>query len=294
MLSDRKNLTLAWLLLLVLTLIWGSSFLLIKKGLVLLSSGELGALRMFCAAIVLSPIAVKHIRSFTKNQYFFLFIVGFVGSFVPAFLFAQAETGLDSAMAGILNALTPLFVVIIGSVFFTQKISARVSIGILIGFIGTVILMLSGSDKGQLNINYFALYIVLATIFYGTNVNVIKYKLHGIRAIQLTSMAMTLTLPFSIVYLFHNGDFINKIRMETDVMISLSYVIVLGMVGTAFAMILFNKLVQISSPIFASSVTYLIPIVAVILGLLDDEVLYLQHYLGMLIVLVGVYITNRR
>ncbi|MEN8251546.1 MAG: DMT family transporter [Bacteroidota bacterium] len=292
--SDRKSLSLAWFLLLILTLIWGSSFLLIKKGLVLLTSGELGALRMFSAAIVLIPIAIKHLKSFTKQQYFFLFIVGFVGSFLPAFLFAEAETELDSAMAGILNALTPLFVVIIGNLFFSQSITPKSTIGILIGFAGTVVLMLSGFERDQLVINYFVLYIVLATIFYGTNVNIIKYKLHGIKAIPLTSMAMAMTLPFSIVYLFHNMAFVDKLSWQPEVMISLGYVVVLGMIGTAFAMVIFNKLVQISSPIFASSVTYLIPIVAVVLGLLDNEVLHLQHYVGMTIVLLGVYITNRK
>ena len=292
--SISANLTLGWILLLVLTLIWGSSFILIKRGLDVFDAGEVGALRMFSASLVLSPLAIKHIKSFSPRQYFYLFIVGFFGSFVPAFLFAKAETGLDSAMAGVLNALTPMFVVIVGSIFFSQQIGGRAIIGLLIGFAGTAVLMLAGTDGALTSLNYFALYIVVATVMYGTNVNIIKYKLHGVRAIPLTSMAFTLILPFAAYYLFMVSDFTYKVTTVPGAWMSVFYISILGVFGTALAMVLFNKLIQFVSPIFASSVTYLIPIVAVGWGLFDNEVLLMQHYIGMIIILLGVYITNRK
>ena len=292
--STSKNVSLGWLLLLILTLIWGSSFILIKRGLDVFDAGEVGALRMFAASLVLSPLALKYFKSFTLRQYFYLFFVGFVGSFIPAFLFAKAETGLDSAMAGVLNALTPMFVVIVGSIFFSQRIGGRTITGLLIGFSGTAILMFAGTDGAITSLNYFGLYIVVATIMYGTNVNVIKYKLHGIKAIPLTSMAFTLILPFAAGYLFFASDFTTKLATVPGAWMALFYVGILGVFGTALAMALFNKLIQFVSPVFASSVTYLIPIVAVAWGLFDNEVLLTQHYVGMVIILIGVYITNRK
>ena len=292
--STTNKLSLGWILLIILTLIWGSSFILIKRGLDVFDAGEVGALRMFAASIVLTPIALKYIKSFSPRQYFYVFIVGFMGSFIPAFLFAKAETGLDSAMAGVLNALTPMFVVIVGSIFFSQRIGGRIITGLLIGFAGTAVLMFAGTDGAWSSLNYFGLYIVLATIFYGTNVNIIKYKLHGVKAIPLTSMAFALVLPFAAGYLFFASDFVYKVNTVPGAWMAVFYVSILGVFGTALAMALFNKLIQFVSQVFASSVTYLIPIVAVAWGLLDNEVLLTQHYVGMIIILLGVYITNRK
>jgi len=288
-----KKRSLAWVLLFVLTTIWGSSFILIKRGLDIFSAGEVGALRMFSASIVLSPLAFRHFKSFTKQQYFYLFLVGLVGSFVPAFLFAKAETEIGSALAGVLNAVTPIFVGIIGSLFFRQKINLPMAIGLLIGFVGTIILMTAGLDGDFLDLNYFTLYVILATICYGTSVNLIKFKLYGLNAIPLTSMALTLIFPFATFYLFVQSDFISKVSSIPGAWLSILYISILGIIGTALALILFNKLVQLVSPVFASSVTYLMPIVAVIWGILDGEILLMQHYLGMVVILLGVYITNR-
>jgi drug/metabolite transporter (DMT)-like permease len=294
--TDRpaNNLPLAWLILILLTLVWGSSFILIKRGLDFFDAGEVGALRMFTASFLLIPGAVKHFKRFNRTQYFYLFIVGFVGSFIPAFLFAKAETGISSAMAGVLNALTPMFVVLVGGLFFSQRFTLKTGIGVLVGFAGTAMLVMAGAEGAALELNYFAFFILLATICYGLNVNIIKYKLNGIPAIPLTSMAMVLILPFASYYLFGYSNFVSTLRAEPAAWMSVFYVSILGIVGTASAMVLFNKLIQLISPVFASSVTYLIPIVAVIWGLLDGEVLYLQHYIGMVVILVGVYITNRR
>ena len=291
---NNKKLSFGWFLLIILTLIWGSSFILIKRGLDVFDAGEVGALRMFAASIVLAPLAIRHFKSFNLRQFFYLFIVGFVGSFLPAFLFAKAETGLDSAMAGVLNALTPMFVVIVGSIFFSQRIGGRTITGLLIGFAGTAVLMFAGTDGALTSLNYFGLYILLATVMYGTNVNIIKYKLHDVKAIPLTSVAFTLILPFAAGYLFFVSDFTYKVATVPGAWMAVVYVAILGIFGTALAMALFNKLIQIVSPIFASSVTYLIPIVAVAWGLYDNEVLLFQHYVGMMIILIGVYITNRK
>ena len=292
--SSSRILPLAWLILFALTLIWGSSFILIKRGLDVFTAGEVGSIRMLSAALVMTPIALNKFKTISRRQFLFLLSVGFAGSFLPAFLFAKAETRIDSSMAGVLNALTPMFVVLVGALLYHQKINLKVGIGLLVGFAGTVLLMSTGESGLLSGINYYAFYIVVATIMYGFNVNIIKYNLHELNAITLTSISMFLVLPVAAIYLFTSTDFVYKLQTNGDAWLSLGYTSILGVFGTAVAMTLFNKLVQLTSPVFTSSVTYLIPIVAVMWGISDGDVLLWGHYLGMVTILVGVYITNRR
>ena len=292
--NSSKNLTMAWGLLFILTLIWGSSFILIKRGLDAFTATEVGALRIVAAAIVMLPTAFRKLRELKKQHWLWIFSVGFIGSFIPSFLFALAETQLDSAIAGVLNALTPLFAVIVGLIFFHQYITKRMVLGLIIGFVGTILLVTSKGDSLLGNLNYYAFYIILATLFYGINVNVIKYKLTGVNALTLTGLSTLMVLPFAVYYLFMNTPFVSTMQTHPLAWNSFFYVVLLGIMSTAVAMTLFNRLVQISSTIFASSVTYLIPIIAVMWGLFDNELLLPRHYFSMLLILLGVYITNRK
>jgi drug/metabolite transporter (DMT)-like permease len=292
--DSSKDLSYAWVLLLILTLIWGSSFILIKRGLDAFSANEVGALRIVAAAVVMIPTAFRKVKSLKRQHWFWIFSVGFFGSMIPSFLFAIAETRLDSSIAGVLNALTPMFTVIFGIIFFHQYITKRIIIGLIIGFGGTLLLVSAGVGGFLTNLNYYALYILLATLFYGFNVNIIKYKLSGVNALTLTSLSMLFVLPIALYYLLVHTPFITTMETHPLAWDSFFYVVLLGIMSTAVAMTMFNKLVQISSTIFASSVTYLIPIIAVIWGLIDNEILLLQHYIGMLVILIGVYITNRK
>ena len=171
----RQEGALPWILLSVLSLIWGSSFILIKKGLVVFSAGEVGAIRILTASLFLLPLAIPKLKGLKARQWRLLFLTGLLGNFFPAFLFAIAETQLDSALTGVLNALTPLFVIIVGALFFTQKVSLKAGVGIVVGFAGTAFLVFSGSSGGISDVNYYAFYVVLATLCYGINLNLIKY-----------------------------------------------------------------------------------------------------------------------
>lgn len=282
----------AWILLLILAVIWGSSFILIKNGLRGLTAGEVGALRILSAAIFLLPLSLRNIRKASRNQYVLLFTVGMFGSLLPAFLFAAAQTRLPSSVAGILNALTPLFTMLIGVIFFTQRLSLRTLAGLLIGLGGTAYLILAGSDSGLEGINYHALLVVLATIFYGANLNIIKYKIPDLTARAITSISLLFVGPIAAVYLFTLTDFTAHLN-ESNLWPILS-VIILGVLGTAVALILFNELVKITTPVFTSSVTYLIPVVAVFWGLADDESLMPYHLIGMGLIIAGVYLINRK
>lgn len=285
---------LSWGLLILLSLIWGSSFILIKKSLLAFSAGEVGALRIATAALFLIPIAIRNFGRVGKKDRWFLLMVGFVGSFLPAFLFAKAQTQLASGVTGVLNALTPLFVVMIGALFFGQKFTRRNTVGLIISLVGTVVLIMATSRGNLGDINFYAFYVVLATLCYGLNLNIIKYRLSNLKPVAITAISLVFVVPIAIVFLFGFTDFTTKIVEVEGAWLSLMYVSILGVIGTAAALIIFNRLVQLTTPMFASFVTYLIPIIAVIWGVIDGEPLFMGHYLGMVGIIIGVFIANHR
>jgi drug/metabolite transporter (DMT)-like permease len=283
----------SWSLLILLSIVWGSSFILMKKGLIAFAPAEIAGIRILSASLFLFPVAWKNLRKIKKRQWFYLFISGFFGSLIPAFLFPLAQTRIESGVTGILNALTPLFTILLGALFFHVKFNIRIIAGILIGFIGSIMLVLANGPGFTLQINIFAFFIILATLFYGLNVNILKYYLAEIKPIQIASISMLLVGPFALLYLILFSDAGSHLMNNRSGLISLVYIVILGVVGTAIAMALFNKLIKNTNTVFASSVTYLIPIVAVIWGIIDGESLFFQHYLGMAAIIVGVLIANK-
>ncbi|KYG83275.1 DMT family transporter [Roseivirga echinicomitans] len=285
---------LAWTLLILLALIWGSSFILIKRGLSVFNAGEVGALRILAACLFLIPISIPKVGKLSFKHLKLLFIIGLVGSFIPAFLFAIGQTQLPSGVTGVLNALTPIFVLIMGVLFFKQEITKRKTFGLITAFVGTVVLLAAGSVGGLRGINFYALFIVLATICYGINLNVIKYYLADLKPLVITSVSLLFMGPLAGIYLLTFTDFSVTLATEEGALEAFGYISLLGVMGTAIALILFNKLVQITNPLFTSTVTYLIPIVALVWGFWDGEDLGLGQVIGMLAIFVGVYITNKK
>lgn len=289
---SKSNPLFAWGMLLLLALIWGSSFILIKTGLKGLSAGDVGALRILSASVFLVPMALKNIRHLTRKHWGLLFTIGLFGSLIPSFLFAVAQTSLPSSVAGILNALTPMFTMILGVIFFHQSLSRRTFLGLLLGLVGTAYLILADGSGGLEGINLYALLVIMATIFYGANLNIIKFKIKDLNARTITSVSLLIVGPFAAFYLFVISDFASSITMENATPIGA--ILLLGVLGTAIALVLFNELVKITNPVFTSSVTYIIPIVAVGWGLLDGEKLAVHHVIGMAMIIVGVYIANKK
>lgn len=286
-----------WIYLIILALVWGSSFILIKRGLEIFSPGELGAFRIVAAATFLLPLSLPRVKYLKSAQVQNLIIVGLVGSFIPAFLFAKAQTQLSSSLTGVLNALTPLFVVLVGALFFQSKITRRNALGLVIAFVGVYILVTvrEGGGMGALtDINAYAFFVILACICYGFNLNIIKFRFVELRPIEITAISLLMVLPMALIYLMAGTQFSYKLVSIEGAWDALGYVALLGILGTALALILFNMLVKTASPVFASSVTYLIPIVAIFWGVWDGEVLLLGHYLGIAAVILGVWIGNRK
>ena len=294
---QEKNTLKSWMLLFLLALIWGSSFILIKKGLVVFSAGEVGAYRIVSAAMVLLPLSLTRLKGLSNRQVRNLIVAGLVGSFIPAFLFAQAQTQLSSSLTGVLNALTPLFVVLVGALFFSSRITKRNTAGLVIAFLG-VLMLISISEGGGIgawdDINGYVFYVLLATLCYGINLNIIKYWFVKLKPVEITAISLLMVLPIALIYLFGGTSFSFKLVHEENALEAVIYLTILGVIGTAIALIIFNILVKVATPVFASSVTYLIPIVAVIWGILDGEILEAGHYLGMSAIVLGVWIGNSK
>jgi drug/metabolite transporter (DMT)-like permease len=295
--QQGKNTTRSWLLLILLALIWGSSFILIKRGLEVFSPGEVGAYRIVSAALVLLPLSLTRVKSLTTKQVKNLIVAGFVGSFFPAFLFAKAQTQLSSSLTGVLNVLTPLFVVLVGAFFFNAKITKRNGLGLAVAFVGVLLLMGVQEGSGLIffkDINSYVFYVLLATLLYGINLNIIKYWFVALKPVEITAISLLLVLPAALIFLFAGTSFSFKITHHEGALEALGYVTILGVLGTALALIIFNALVKLATPVFASSVTYLIPIIAVFWGVIDGETLNAGHYLGMAATLLGVWIGNSK
>jgi drug/metabolite transporter (DMT)-like permease len=287
----------AWGLLLVLSLIWGTSFILMKKGLVVFSAMELGATRVSVAAALLLPFAVREIGRVERSRLKWLALSGTVGTLIPAFLFAYAETRLASGLAGVLNALTAVFALLMGALLFGQRLTGMRVLGIALGLVGTVVLMLLGGSgdaaAGSTGSAWYGLYIVAATVGYGLSVNVIKHRLNGMKPLAVTSLLLLLIGGPALAYLFLGTGFVHKLTTLPGAWTAFGYIALLATLSTAVATFLFNMLIQRSTTLFASSSTYLIPIVALGWGALDGEAFNLWHALGMVIILGGVFVIHR-
>ena len=275
-----------------LAIIWGSSFILIKKGLDVYSPDQVGTIRIIFAALALLPFALKNLQTAFKSQWKLFLLFGIVSNLTPALLFALAETGLSSSITGILNSLTPIFTLIVGALFFSTQIQKAQIIGLVIGFAGSLALSFIGSGGELGEFNYYALYVVAATICYGFSANMVRKYFLKVEPVVLTSLAVFSVGPFSLIYLL-TTDFTSRLANVDGAWLSLFYLFILGAVGTAFALILFNRVIQTTSAVFASTVTYLIPIAAVIWGLIDNEALYPLHFVGMALIILGVFVVNK-
>ncbi|HEY9185394.1 MAG TPA: DMT family transporter [Salegentibacter sp.] len=282
---------LKWIYLFLLSLVWGSSFILIKKGLVGLSATEVGSFRIIFAALFLILVGFKSLLKLTSGQWKWIIISGFLGSFFPVYLFAFAETEIDSAIASILNATTPILTLVFGAFFFRAVFTQNKLIGVGIGLLGAIGLILSGSKINPDQNYLYSLLVVMAAGCYAINVNILKTKMSDISPLAIAAGNFTVLLIPAIGILALSGFFQKDLTAE--IQMSVGYVAVLGIIGTGIAMIVFNKLVQISDPVFTTSVTYTIPVVALGWGILDGEVFSFWQLFSAMVILAGVFIVNR-
>lgn len=283
---------LKWVLLSILSLIWGSSFILIKKGLIGLTPIQLGSLRIIFAGIFLILVGFKSLSKISFQQWKFIALTALFGTFIPAYLFAIAQTEIDSSVSSILNSLTPLNTLILGSLAFGLHFRRNQIIGVIIGLIGSALLILNGAMNHPEQNYYYALLVIIASVCYATNVNLVKKHLSGMAPLSITTgNFLVMLFPATLILFF--TDFLDVVSMP-QVQHSMLFIVILGVIGTGIANIIFFKLIQLSSPVFATSVTYLIPIVAFFWGLLDNEMLTPIQFFGAFIILIGVYLSAKK
>jgi drug/metabolite transporter (DMT)-like permease len=282
-----------WFYLAALSFIWGSSFILIKKGLVGLTAIELGSIRIIISAFVLIPFTFNRLKEITFKQWKWIIISAFVGSFFPAFLFAFAEQEIDSSVASILNSIVPLNTIIIGLVLFGIKSTKRQIIGVLLGFFGAYQLILSGINLNPDQNYFYSGLVIICSFLYAFNVNIIKKYLQELSAVAIaTGHFIVILIPSIIVLLISDFNFEKLQSPQTKT--SLFYVMILAVFGTTLAKILFNKLINISSAVFASSVTYSMLIVSIFWGVMDGENFSINQLFATIIIVIGILLTNKK
>lgn len=281
-----------WVFLGLLSLIWGSSFILIKRGLVGLTPYQLGSLRIILAATFLLIIGFTSLKRIRQHQWKYIILTAFMGTFFPAYLFSIAQKHIDSSINAILNSLTPLGTLIIGASIFGLTFLRRQLFGVIIGLCGSALLIFDGAANHPGQNYWFAILSIIAAMCYAVNVNLIKKYLSDLSPLSITAGNFAVLLIPALVIL-SSTNFFEVVHLP-EVKTSMMFVGVLAIMGTCVANVLYFKLIQISSPIFASSVTYMLPVVACFWGILDGESLTLIQGLGALIVLLGVYMSARK
>jgi len=282
-----------WLYLLLLSLIWGTSFILIKKGLIGLTQIQLGSLRTVLTAIILFSVGLPTLKNIKKQQWNWIALSALFGTFFPAYLFAFAQKHIDSAVASILNSLTPLATAVLGYLVFSIYTTRRQMIGVFIGLVGSVMLILAGAHINPHQNHWYGILVLIASVGYALNVNILKKYLSELSPLTIATGNFVVIVIPALLILIGTGYF-SQVWTAPQVQISTGYILILALFGTALAKILFNKMIQISSPVFASSVTYTMPVVAVMWGLFDGERFGWYQGISALIVLFGVYLANQR
>ncbi len=281
-----------WGIFIVLSIIWGSSFILMKEGMRALTPYQVASIRILSAGLILTPFALKALKQIPQNKWLLVIFSGFLGNFFPAYLFCIAETEIDSSLAGILNALTPMFTILVGISFFQLKANSTKVLGVIIGFIGLCLLMLSGKEVSFNNLSYAGL-VLLATLCYGINVNMVGRYMKEVGSLNIASLAFVFLIIPSSIILYITG-YLDLALLDNSVLKATSASFVLGVMGTAFASIIFYMLVKRAGTLFASMVTYGIPFVAVFWGLLDEEQITLLQVGCLGVILCGVYLVNKK
>lgn len=282
-----------WVYLGILSLIWGSSFILIKKSLLGFTPIQVGGLRIMFASLILFILGFRSLRTLSKTDLKWIVIAGLCSSFFPPFFFALAQMQISSGITSILNSVAPLFTTIVGVVLFGLALKGRQVFGVFIGLLGTVVLIAAGVEDNYSQNYWYSFFIIFSALGYAFNINIIKKYLAHLSPLAVTTASFGVAFFPALALLFYSGVF-NQFWANTGMQNAIWYLLALAFLGTALANILFNKLIHLSSPVFAASVTYLIPLVAVLWGLLDGEHISVIQLLGGFIILFGVWLVNRK
>lgn len=281
-----------WFLLSIMALTWGSSFILIKKSLLVFTPFQIGAFRVALSGLILASLGIPAMRKMPKKDLLWVILAGFFGNFLPMFLFPIAQTKVSSSLAGIINSLEPIFVLMLGFLIFRIKSKPTQVMGAFIGFLGAATLLYFSEVSTQESQIGFTLLMVFASASYALSALIIKLKLQHVKSIQVSSSVFTFWMIPSLIILFFT-DFFN-VSFSSEALEALGYLSFLSIFGTAIGIILFYKLIQDTSAVFASTVSYLLPIVAVFWGVIDGEQFNFYYLLGAILILIGIYLIREK
>lgn len=282
----------AWGTLVLLSLIWGTSYILIKKALTVFTPLQLGALRLSISTLAFLPFLIYHGRQIDWRRWPFLLLVGLTGTGLPSFLFPLAQRGISSSLAGILNSLSPLFTLLLGVLLFRARFIWSKLLGVLIGLAGAVVLVLRGNGDITGSAGY-ALLAVAGAFCYAISSNTVATHLSRINSLLISAASFAMVGVPAAIYLFGGTDFVQVLTTHPHGWLGLGYVAILALFSTVLASIIFFQLIQWTGAVFGSTVSYLVPMVAVGWGLADGEALGWPHAVGMILILLGVYLSRR-
>jgi drug/metabolite transporter (DMT)-like permease len=275
-----------WIALLILSLIWGTSYILMKKGLESFSPLQVGALRIVITFICLLPVALKHFHYLNRTNILSIIIIGLFGSVIPAFLFPLAETKITSSLAGMINSLSPVFALLFSITIYKQKAIKTQITGVFLGLLGAIGLLYTGS----FTFNMFGLLVVLATVLSGISSNEVS-KVKKLNGVKISALSFFVTSPLAIIFLAFS-DLSSPMHTENWVR-NLCFIGILAVLGSATALAIYYLLIRDTSPVFASSVTYFIPIVATLWGFADNEHFSSSMLISVIFIFAGVFIINK-
>lgn len=280
-------------LLLLLSLIWGSSFILIKKGLIAFGWHQVAALRITVTMLAFLPVVARSLKKIDdKKIILYSGLMGILGSGLPAFLYPIAQTHIDSSLAGLLNSATPIATLIVGVLWFNVAPERNKTLGVLLGIVGVGLLLFYGQAHKKGGNNWYGLFILLGTLSYGISGNIIKKHLQNVSPLTTSAIAFFCIGPLAMLYLF-STDFVEILQTNEKAWLSLASVATLAICSTAIGTVLYVKLIQLTNPVFGSMISYLAPIVAITFGFLDGEKITIWHFIGIALILGGITLTNK-
>lgn len=282
----------SWITLGALSIIWGSSFILIKKSLLAFDPYSTACMRIAISALAFTPVIIIKFKSIDWSKWKLFLAVGMTGSGIPAFMYFIAQTQISSSVSGLLNSLTPIWTLTLGIVFFGVGFRWKQLSGVILGFLGAMLLILFGQNSGANENIWFGFFVVVGTLCYGFSGNIVKSFFQKTPALIISAVSFCMIGIPAILYLL-TTDIYTVIQTHSDAAYSLGAIFILAIVGTVLSTIVFYQLVQQTSPVFGSSVAYLMPIVAILWGYIDGETLSAFHFIGLVSILVGVYLIQK-
>ena len=283
----------AYSILIFLSLVWGSSFILIKKALIAFDPVEVACLRISISAIAFTPFLIWQLKNVDWSKWKFFLLVGLTGSGIPAFMYATAQTQISSTMSGVLNSLTPIFTLIVSILVYKNPFNLSKAQGVILGFVGATMLFILGDSGDSSNNQWYGLFVVIGTFCYGFSSNIVQHNLTGIRSLIISAVSFCMIGPPAIGYLM-TTDVLTDITTHEYGYQSLAAIAFFALAGTVMASVLFYYLVQVTDALFGSTVAFIMPLVAIIWGIIDGEIFLMTDLIGMMLILGGVYLIKKK